>query len=225
MAKKIKKKQKKRGKVASSNNAGGIVFRTGPLEDKHLDPEAGHINLVETDTSAGGELKRQIVDGHVREPVLASFPQGCIPSASEPFGVFRSTNARRGNQRLIYGRTDKVEYKGKNFGPIDRSTGKLSRYLVFKYDQERNEAVLLNRNKANQSIFEMRQTVLKVKEASEQAVEKEEMTMRERRRKLVNSFGSKKKKKRIKSMDANKISSGQVISASALESVLEKSVN
>jgi len=53
---------------------------------------------------------------------------------------------------------------------------------------------------------------------------KEIMTRTERHRKLIDSFGSKKKQKVIQSNDANKISTTQVISAAALESVLENSV-
>mmetsp|Transcript_9599 Transcript_9599/g.20893 ORF Transcript_9599/g.20893 Transcript_9599/m.20893 type:complete len:537 (-) Transcript_9599:1453-3063(-) len=163
-------------------------------------------------------------------PLLATFPQGSRPSDDVAFGLFSKSG--KSKSKLVYARTRAMELQGKNHGGMDRSSRKLCRHLLFRYDPKTKEAVLMNPDIETQYPIEMRNTIRHLPEPnvdlSENKLDEDEVENKEkitadylkRRRSLIDTFGSTKTKRQTISQEENRIDSSIVAVSDSIQESL-----
>eukprot|EP01138_Halocafeteria_seosinensis_P015605 gb/GECG01015926.1/.p1 GENE.gb/GECG01015926.1/~~gb/GECG01015926.1/.p1 ORF type:complete len:492 (+),score=93.14 gb/GECG01015926.1/:1-1476(+) len=163
-----------------------------------------------------------------RGAVLASFPQG-LP-APESLGSFhQSKKAKKGSslglgpiqmqylqhpkrkrQQFLQGENKVFSYTGASTGKAFRDSVK---YAVGIYDSQTQTVKLIQAD----NVFRIQQ---KMKNAPETTKESEELTDKERRKMLIETFGSKVKKQQQRNREANRIDIDNVAGSESLSNIL-----
>jgi hypothetical protein len=155
-----------------------------------------------------------------KNPVVVSFPAG-LPSSitnnsidnddqdgSPP--VFKWTKARQASSkgRIIHGSDDTCNYSTMNAGR--GSDGRLTKFYVAIYHKP-TQTIKFIPSSENGTVFPMNQKVASYHDSK--SIDFRNMTMMERRRMVFESFGSSKKKKVLRSQDANVVEMKSVVGA------------
>ncbi|TMW61510.1 hypothetical protein Poli38472_012701 [Pythium oligandrum] len=149
-------------------------------------------------------------------PVVATFRNGPPPPGKRKdlaFEVFENTAKK---QRLVVANTERVAYQGANFGYLTSSNDCAS-YVVGVYDKNTQEVRLCNINQ----IYMMQQTV----KGSTDNVDENRGAAKsymEKKRDLVEAFGSKKSKRIQKSIEENIVNVQNVSGAASITETLKK---
>ncbi|GAB5589905.1 DNA-directed RNA polymerase I subunit rpa49 [Umbelopsis nana] len=131
-------------------------------------------------------------------PALVTFP-GTQPADDTLFDSYkhRSSSDGKRKQRIIAGETEKIEFVGKNFGS-DSSTDLPCRYVVAVYDKKDNSVTL-----QEAPVINMHRTVKALKGMKNQITAHNSFL--EAKNALGDTFGTKKARQQIKSMERNEV--------------------
>jgi len=131
-------------------------------------------------------------------PALVTFP-GTQPADDTLFDSHkhRSSSDAKRKQRIIAGETEKIEFVGKNFGS-DSSTDLPCRYVVAVYDNKDNSVTL-----QEAPVINMHRTVKALKGMKNQITAHNSFL--EAKNALGDTFGTKKARQQIKSMERNEV--------------------
>ncbi|POM81246.1 RNA polymerase I associated factor, A49-like protein, partial [Phytophthora palmivora] len=152
-------------------------------------------------------------------PVVATFRNGPPPLNQRKdlaFEVFENPTKK---QRLVVASSDKVAYQGANFGYLG-SSHDYANYAVGVYDKKTKEVRLCNVNQ----IYVMQQAI---KNLSENVDDNrgEDKSFMEKRRDLVEVFGSKKSKRIQKNREENIVDLENISGAASVAQTLQKKIS
>ncbi|KAJ0399066.1 hypothetical protein P43SY_008686 [Pythium insidiosum] len=152
-------------------------------------------------------------------PLVASFRNGPPPPSKRKdlsFDVFENEAKK---QRLVIANTDRVAYQGANFGYLS-SANDCASYVVGIYDKNTQEVRLCNVSQ----LYMMQQTV----KGSADNVDDNRgdgKSYLEKKRDLVELFGSKKSKRIQKSIEENIVNVQNVSGAASITETLKKQMD
>lgn len=176
------------------------------------------------------------------EPVPVTFPQGVVLGDKDggDFRVGLFNHAKSKKRRLAVANNGKVELVGKNFGG-DRSGLKPSRYLVLAYDPTTKSARLLNNRPISQYAMALRQSLdasiaPEIRDSAIAAMEEAEeaannskggaatprFTDALRRKSLIETFGSQKKRREVKAFEIGRLDAERVEAAGSVQAMLSE---
>jgi len=153
-------------------------------------------------------------------PLILSFPGGIPPAAKNvSFNVFSSSNANGDNppkkktKRRIIGENSWVTYEGNNV----MEGSNLNRYLIGVYDKKKK---VIDFQDAGH-VFVMRAIP---KKANEKPAENKDegLNYMDRKRLLIESFGSRKKQRAVEAAQANVVKAENVAGAAGLDGLVDK---
>jgi len=161
------------------------------------------------------------IESKSREPLVLSFP-GQAPPAAENLAyslLSQKFDPLKPNKRLkrkIIGGNERVTYEGNNL----TEGSNLSRYLVGVYDESEKTVTFQDVG----HIFVMRTLSTRVLENS--ALDKEEgLSNADRKKLLIESFGTRKKQRVVHAQQANIVKAENVAGAAGLSGIVEKFVS
>ncbi|DAZ92753.1 TPA: hypothetical protein N0F65_000578 [Lagenidium giganteum] len=152
-------------------------------------------------------------------PLVATFRNGPPPPEKRKDLSFEMFENPAKKQRLVIASTDKIAYQAANFGYMS-SANDCASYVVGIYDKTTQEVRLCNINQ----IYVMQQSVKGAADHAEESKD-ETRTYMERRRDLVEAFGSKKSKRIQRSMEENMVNLQNVSGATSISQTLKKKVD
>ncbi|CAO3679728.1 unnamed protein product [Umbelopsis ramanniana] len=142
----------------------------------------------------------QVADGKhsASGPTLVTFP-GTQPAEDTLFDTYkhRSSGDEKKKQRIVAGETQKIEFVGKNYG-ADSTSDLACRYLVAVYDKKDNTITL-----QEAPVLNMHRTVKALKGIKSQVTAQNSFL--EAKNALGDTFGTKKARQQIKSMERNEV--------------------
>jgi hypothetical protein len=173
------------------------------------------------------------------EPVPVTFPQGVVLGDDNGgdfrVGLFGHVKSKK--RRLAVANNGKVELIGKNFGG-DRSGLKPLRYLVLAYDPSSKRARLLNNRPISQYTMALRQSLdasiaPEITNSASEAQDEEgnssgggaatpRFTDAQRRKSLIETFGSQKKKREVKAFEIGRLDAERVEAAGSVQAMLNE---
>lgn len=175
------------------------------------------------------ELKLEVQEADsTKDPVVVSFPAGLPSSITGPTTsndddhddrdedhhtsppVFTWTQARKTSSkgRILHGADDTCTYTASNDGR--GHDGRLTKFYVAIYHKPTNTVKFIPSSERG-TVFAMNQSVTSYHDAK--SMDFRNLTMSERRRMVFESFGSQKKKKVLRSQDANVVEMRSVVGA------------
>ncbi|RKP17212.1 hypothetical protein ROZALSC1DRAFT_30956 [Rozella allomycis CSF55] len=151
-------------------------------------------------------------------PYVVSF-QGQAPhNSSLEFQAYAPTDEKkRGRQRYVEAVTDHVKYKGHNSSESSVSRSQMTRYAIGVIDKEKNEIVV-----KSAPFIRITSHSLKLEKATAEDVQ--QLSVMDARNDLGETFGNKKRKKDIKTIQRSVIDTDALSSAkSYITSAIEES--
>ena len=144
-------------------------------------------------------------------PVVCTFPQG-VPDGMLEFSLLQSTStkAKYAQDRAIHCDTDVLSLQAEN-RKKDAHT-----LLVFEVNKDTKTATLVNAQASSQVAFKVTQNL---KHASSSALQTPSAN---KKRVLVDTFGSAKAQKKARSQDMNRVSLTNVVGSTSIEKRLKK---
>lgn len=211
---------------SSSSGSKAVIAKEAPIQKKVKFASTTDLaKCLTTPSSLTKELKINVQESDsTKDPVVVSFPSGLplsladIPddekgeqaSSSSSALTFTWAAARKASAkgRILYGTDDTCTYTAMNDGR--GHDGRLTKLYVAIYHKPTNTVQFLPSSEKG-TIFAMNQMVTNYEDAK--SLDFRNLSMNERRRMVFETFGSNKKKKVLRSQDANVVEMRSVVGA------------
>ncbi|KAL7689794.1 putative RNA polymerase I associated factor, A49 [Plasmopara halstedii] len=154
----------------------------------------------------------------ITAPIVATFRNGPPPPNVRKDLAFEVFENSAKKQRLVIASSEKVAYQGANFGYLG-STHDFANYAVGVYDRKTKTVRLSNVHQ----IYVMQQAIKNTSENIDDD-RKENLSLMDQRRELVEVFGSKKSKRLQKNREENLVNLDNVSGATSVSQTLQKKI-
>ncbi|KAG0378730.1 MAG: RNA polymerase I associated factor, A49-like protein [Linnemannia gamsii] len=155
------------------------------------------------------EYAKADVDAGIEGPFLAAFP-GIAPPKNVPFNVYKPESEESKNKkkrRIVEADTGKVEFVGQNFGENARAG--YCRYVLAIRDRDTDKITF-----KDAPVIAVNRTIKSLKSAKVQASSKNQFL--QAKNTLGETFGTKKIKQQIKSVERNAVNVGALDSIAGI---------
>jgi len=194
-------------------------------------------NILERGNVHSSEVSKKIHTASLKfQPVITSSNSNILPyivhfSPTPPpvssldthsdsmikFEAFHNSDQRKAHQHVLLAHTEKMLYKGQNFGEEALNTN-LNKYAIGIFDKNSGICHVVE----TQGLFTMKGTVKHMKERKYEGLSKD-MEFSAKREILVQTFGNKQAKRRSKAMSETSLINGEI--ADEMGSVIRDAIS